>query len=640
MQRLRALALGSLVLLAACQEERGPLAPQDPTGEGQFARTGQQFDAPDRTALARAVPGFGGIFLDGEGVTTVVLTNPAAQRAAAERALEAFMRGRGQAASQLRTHRGDYGYDELDGWFRSLWPEALGVSGAVFADLNETRNRLLIGVADDAAEPQLRAIAARLGIPTAAVVVERTQPIVELATLQERASAIVGGIQIHFGQYLCTLGFNALSGSQESFITNSHCTNTQGGVDGTVYYQPLSTIDNTVIGTEVADPTYFRGGECPIFYRCRYSDAARVRQEPGRTFTRGRIAKTTGPNNGSLGISGEFTITGTFSQPGAGVGCAVEGTTVNKVGRTTGWTAGAITASCIHVGVSGSNKAELYQNMVAAGVGGGDSGSPTFAISGGDNVTLHGILWGGSADGSTFVYSPFANIQQELGTLTVTGSVAPPPPPSPPTAPSNLNASAPSSSTIDLAWADNSSDETRFELERSTDGNSFSLRAMPGAATTTYTDGGLTAGTPYWYRVRACRDTLCSAYSNTASATTASPGGGTMHVGDLDGSVNVKGKSGKWEAFVTVVVHADTDAPLANATVTLTWSGTGSPNNGQVTGVTDASGAVTLGTGNITSGSSVAFTVQSLTHASRTYDATKNHDPESDSNGTTIVVSN
>jgi hypothetical protein len=40
--------------------------------------------------------------------------------------------------------------------------------------------------------------------------------------------------------------------------------------------------------------------------------------------------------------------------------------------------------------------------------------SPVFR--GASNVTLLGILWGGT--GSQFVYSPIANIEQELGALT------------------------------------------------------------------------------------------------------------------------------------------------------------------------------------------------------------------------------
>jgi hypothetical protein len=43
------------------------------------------------------------------------------------------------------------------------------------------------------------------------------------------------------------------------------------------------------------------------------------------------------------------------------------------------------------------------------------SGSPVFAEEGGGNVTLAGILWGGG--GGTFVFSPLANIERELGPL-------------------------------------------------------------------------------------------------------------------------------------------------------------------------------------------------------------------------------
>ena len=83
------------------------------------------------------------------------------------------------------------------------------------------------------------------------------------------------------------------------------------------------------------------------------------------------------------------------------------------------WTFGTITNSCVAVNVSGSTITQLCQNIVNAGVGGGDSGSPVFNWSGtGSNVTLAGILWGGSSDGTTFVFSPMSGIERELGALT------------------------------------------------------------------------------------------------------------------------------------------------------------------------------------------------------------------------------
>jgi hypothetical protein len=97
-------------------------------------------------------------------------------------------------------------------------------------------------------------------------------------------------------------------------------------------------------------------------------------------------------------------------------GRAAVGQTVNKVGRTTGWTQGLVTNTCVNTGVSGSNIVQLCQTFVSAGVGGGDSGSPVFR--GTSSVTLVGILWGGNSSGTQFVYSPIANIEQELGALT------------------------------------------------------------------------------------------------------------------------------------------------------------------------------------------------------------------------------
>ncbi len=539
---LRAVAGGAVVLLAACQDV-GPVGPDATAPDAAFSRAPQQAQGgPDRAALARAIPGFGGVFLDAEGVPTVQLMD-VAERPRAEQAMAALLRAHGFAPGQLRVRRGDFDYASLDAWFERLWPEALAEPGVVLVDFSETRNRVIVGVENLGSAGQMRAIAARLGIPDAALVVEQVEPIVELATLRDAAASIGGGVQIHFGNYLCTLGFNALSGTQESFITNSHCTNIQGGVEGTQYYQPLSSVDPTVIGTEVDDPDYFRNGPCPRGGRCRYSDAARVRQESGRTFTRGQIKKV--QSLGSLTITGDYTITAKFQQPGLGQGCVLEGTVLNKTGRTTGWSLGPVSNSCVTVGVSGTNKVQLYQTIVVANVAGGDSGSPVWQPAGGDNVMLHGILWGGGS--STFVYSPIFNVEYELGPLAVTGGGTPPPPPPPPP-----------------------------------------------------------------------------------------PGDGSMHVGDMDGTANVKGKSGKWSADATVLVHDSNHGAVAGAVVTLSMSGAAT---GQVSGTTDANGLVTLSTGNLSSGNSVTFTLVSVTHDTLTYADADTHDPDAGENGKTVTAS-
>ena len=107
-----------------------------------------------------------------------------------------------------------------------------------------------------------------------------------------------------------------------------------------------------------------------------------------------------------------------------------------------------------------------------------------------------------------------------------------------------------------------------------------------------------------------------------------------MHVGDLDGATSLKGKSGKWEAVVTVMIHDASHNPVANASVTATWSGSKS---GTVTGTTGTNGTVSFATGAI-NGTSVTLTIVGVTHTSLGYGSGSNHDPDSDSNGTSITV--
>src|SRR5262249_7801342 len=154
---------------------------------------------------------------------------------------------------------------------------------------------------------------------------------------------------------------------ENSFVTASHCSDKQSVVEGTEYFQPLESVAGSFIGTEVEDPPLFRGDACPTGRRCRFSDALRAAYANGVSFSLGTIARTTGPNNGSLTIDGSFDINKEASST-----TFVVGDIANKVGRTTGWTQGEITATCVDTDVFGSNITELCQTFVHAGVGGGD----------------------------------------------------------------------------------------------------------------------------------------------------------------------------------------------------------------------------------------------------------------------------
>ena len=81
-----------------------------------------------------------------------------------------------------------------------------------------------------------------------------------------------------------------------------------------------------------------------------------------------------------------------------------------------------------------------------------------------------------------------------------------------------------SSSQINLTWADNTTLETGYTVERAPDNvgvpGTWAAIASLGANSTIYNNTGLSANTRYWYRVRAFNSTDVSAYSSQVSATT------------------------------------------------------------------------------------------------------------------------
>jgi hypothetical protein len=404
---LVSLVAGTVLLASACSDTTQPAPPSD----GRIgADPVQQPDDP--VALVREIPGFGGFFFDREGVPTVYLRDVSA-RAQVERALGPWLAAQGVRAANLQVRRADYDWASLERWQGWVTGRVLAMRGAVSVDADEARNRVTIGIERGMPVAQVRSAVARTGVPLDAVVIEETEPVRLMATLRDRIRPVVGALQINFdppdtpGSLVCTLGFNAIRNGQRSFITNSHCTNTQGGNESTPYWQPTQGAAPTRIATEVADPAYTAGGGCPSGRRCRRSDAARARYASGTTSTLGRIARTSGANNGSLTITGSFRITAE--------GSAIVGQQVHKIGRTTGWTRGSVTGTCVNTPVS--DIIQLCQTWVSAEVGAGDSGSPVFRRQGTtNNVTLVGILWGGS--GSTlYIFSPISNIETELGAL-------------------------------------------------------------------------------------------------------------------------------------------------------------------------------------------------------------------------------
>ncbi|MFL6196176.1 MAG: hypothetical protein ACJ75H_18495 [Thermoanaerobaculia bacterium] len=374
--------------------------------------------------MNRAIPGFGGLFYDADGYPNVYLTDPEAKVAV----------GQLKSLGDVRILRGDFEFARLVEWRKSLRP-ALGQPGVVFLDVDEARNRVVIGV--DATRKALidrarleKAVADR-GIPGEAVVIQEVAPLREIgldevtevqipkrraasANLQGVVRPVPGGVQIYWTGHLCTVSFNAFLGSDFGFVTNSHCSDRRGEVDGTLYSQSLP--GDGPIASEIADPEYAVGGDCPAGRKCRFSDSAFARYDSSKTGALAKVAKTSskGRTTGSLTIkpaAARFTV--------KSKGGAAAGQLVNKVGRSSGWTYGTITNTCVDVSSSATEFTLFCQHIVQAGSDGGDSGSPVFSVTKGSNVKLLGILWAGGSgsDGPIFAFSPIESVEGELGAL-------------------------------------------------------------------------------------------------------------------------------------------------------------------------------------------------------------------------------
>jgi hypothetical protein len=220
-----------------------------------------------------------------------------------------------------------------------------------------------------------------LGIPLASIVVEEVPAEVSLSSMQDYHRTLLGGLQIERIGARCTLGVVGVRSSRNGFVTNSHCTSVQGGVESTSFGQPLSLV---FVGTESVDPPYFTGGVCPSQWRCRYSDSAFVETSFTTSISKGYIAN---PSGTSWNGSSRYRIVSEWNEPPTG-------TTVFKVGRTTGKTSGTMTGTCVNVGQSDTSNLLLCEGQASYGAQPGDSGSPVFRVLSGSDVELVGINWG------------------------------------------------------------------------------------------------------------------------------------------------------------------------------------------------------------------------------------------------------
>ena len=328
--------------------------------------------------------------------------------------------------------KGTYDIPQLADWRRKA-DGVLGIGGVVFTDLDERSNRLKIGVAAGTSRESIEAALRKSGVPLEAVIIEDTAPIYEHATLRSHVRPMPGGVQTEadvgvFANKICTMGFNAIRAGVVGFVTNSHCTTTRGGSNGTDFHQPDDPLfsEGNKVGDEIADPAHLTGGGCRAGRRCRFSDSAFI----DYTISRGsNIARPVIWNTGTLEINSATPRLNIVAE----ITSFVDGSELDKVGRTTGWAYGNVGGTCQNTNVADTNitlfcqfRVNRLPNRTYKMTENGDSGSPVFRWLG-RTVNLAGILWGGPDDGSSFVFSPINQIEQELGALTTFNFPSPQP---------------------------------------------------------------------------------------------------------------------------------------------------------------------------------------------------------------------
>jgi thermitase len=109
------------------------------------------------------------------------------------------------------------------------------------------------------------------------------------------------------------------------------------------------------------------------------------------------------------------------------------------------------------------------------------------------------------------------------------------------------------------------------------------------------------------------------------------PPAGT-HVGDLDGQTANQGKN--WSATVTITAHDEAETPVSNRLVEGTWSG---GHSGPASCITDTSGQCQVSTAAMPKKTgSVSLTVTDISGGD--YQPSASHDPDGDSDGTSLTV--
>lgn len=388
------------------------------------------------------IGGFGGFYRDSSG-TFVAFTTEQSNEPLVRAELGALVGRLGlaqDAGGGIEIRVAKHRFSDLIA-YQQLAAEVLrGPRSAAWTDADERLNAVRIGLYDLRQRDEVEGLLRRAGVPPEALVIEQGRAEQAATTLRDKFRPTGGGIQVKTFDGLnhlwtCTLGFNVTSASSGAryMLYNSHCTgDITGGTGRSVYQKDF--VSGDLMGTVSVNPAWqtLLDPACGGVANCRYSDAALVSQSLSISNTPKRLIA---PCGYSTNPTQPGTITYAswcgfiFSLADGATVLPYVGQGLQKIGRTSGWTVGLVTETCVNIDADfeGQPVRVLCADRVGAYADLADSGSPVFFAAPGlpsNTVAPMGVLFSVKLDDTTqspsprsFSFSRRQMIQLDLGTL-------------------------------------------------------------------------------------------------------------------------------------------------------------------------------------------------------------------------------
>src|SRR6266852_6115824 len=389
--------------------------------------------------LNLAIPSFAGMYWE-KGILKVHLQNLSEAEAARPHILK-FLRDnypskdKESASPKLEFERAKTEFTWFDIYhFKEALRDVLTIHDTVYLDADESCGCVTVAISSEQARPLVENFIKLTEVPAHAVRVQLTAPVSPWQDLTGQFRPMVGGIQIKndagFFSILglriggtCTMTIVGTRFGIAGIITASHCTRVQGGVEATSFYQNGKNLFGVdYVAHESADPVWVPGiPGCPTGSLCRSSDSAFAVVDIGnQNAALDAIARpntlclspatpaTSSPCSLNLpSLTSMLTVTATAGPP-------LMGTVVTKVGRSTGWTGGPVTATCVTPS-TGTPLVPLCSTM----------------------ATLVGLTWGGTSTttASSMFFSPIGAVVSDLSPLALFPPATDPGPTGPPPSP-------------------------------------------------------------------------------------------------------------------------------------------------------------------------------------------------------------